>query len=83
MIIEMNVRYVVKPGKEKSVLEILQDIRSGDTDRPHEILQKELLLGGYSTEDKGTEHGYDHHDCASRIWAFLDTPAKVRVHFLA
>ncbi|NQT72115.1 MAG: hypothetical protein HQ553_05015 [Chloroflexi bacterium] len=83
MIIEMNVRYAVKPGKEKRVLEILKDIRSEDADRPHEVLRKELLLGGYSVKEKGIEYGSDHHDCASKIWAFLETLAKVRVHFWA
>ena len=83
MIIEMNVRYVVKPGKEKRILEILQDIRSGDTDNPNEILRKELLSGVYSIEKDGVEHDSDHHDYVSKIWALLETPGKVRVHFWA
>ena len=70
----MNVRYVVKPGKENRILEILQDIRSGDTDNPNDSLRKELLSGVYSIGKNGVEHGSDHHDYANNIWALLETP---------
>ena len=83
MIIEMNVQYAVIPGKERRVLEILKDLRSRAGDHPHEVLQEELLWGRYSIGDETTYNSTDYRDCTSKIWAFLETPAKVRVHFRA
>ncbi len=83
MVIELNVQYAVKPGEEKRVFEILKDLRSEYTDSPHDILRKELLGDGNTIEEKTAGHGSDHQDTVSKIWAFLETPAKVRVHFLA
>ncbi len=67
MIIEMNVQYSVKPGKEKRILEILRDLRSEDTDCPHEILRKELFWGGHSDEEISDNYISEHRDTASQI----------------
>ncbi len=83
MVIEMNVQYAVKPGKQKLVLEILKNLRSGYPDSPHDILRKELLRDGYFDERTSAKHGSDHQGTVTKIWAFLETPAKVSVHFLA
>ncbi len=83
MIIEMNVQYTVKPGKEKLVLDIFKDLRSTDTGISHEILRNELLWSEHCVEEKDSECGIDDQDSVSKVRAFLETPARVRVHFRA